>query len=162
MEAQATAQARRARSLRQGPRQCRSIGASPARHPTTHPRLLQDSRPGGGSRRHDPHWAAPPSRTVHYIRLGQIPTALKLTEPHRRPPDSGPPSLLGIVVPIPRETPLSALFIPQSLARRELGGPGLRARWERSSGCLMTRLVKVVQDYISRRAPRWAGPGSEG
>lgn len=112
MEAQATAQARRARSLRQGPRQCRSIGASPARHPTTHPRLLQDSRPGGGSRRHDPHWAAPPSRTVHYIGLGQIPTVQKLTEPHRRPPDSGPPSLLGIVVPIPRETPALRPFYP--------------------------------------------------
>lgn len=61
------------REFEAGAKQCRSIGASPARPPLTHPRLLQDSRPGGGSRRHDPRWAAPPARSGHYIRLGQSP-----------------------------------------------------------------------------------------
>lgn len=73
MKDQGTAQARRAWSLRHGPGQCRSIGDSPARPLPTHPRLLQDSRPGDGSRRHDPQWAAPPARTIHYIRLGETP-----------------------------------------------------------------------------------------
>lgn len=70
MEVQATTQAKRPLSLRQGPRRGRLFSASPAMPPPTHPRLLQDSLPRGGSRRDEPRWPDPLTRSGHYIRLG--------------------------------------------------------------------------------------------
>ena len=55
-----------------------------------------------------------------------------------------------------------ALSIPQGPARGRLGGPGPRARWEKSSVRLMTCFLRMAQDYMFRRPLREAGPGSEG
>lgn len=99
MEAQATAQARRVVSLRKGTSQYRSIRASPARPPPTHPCLLQDSRPGGGSRRHDPHWAAPPAGQYTTSGWDRPHRAETNREPRKIVGDSQPHNSLGIVVP---------------------------------------------------------------
>lgn len=87
MEAQATAQARRAVNLRQGPRQYRSIQPpqpTPSYSPSPPPGLtsrgrLQKARPPLGR----------PSRqdsTLHPARAD--PTVLKQTEPLRKPPET--------------------------------------------------------------------------
>lgn len=166
MEAQATAQARRAVSAKAGAKAVQIDPSLPSQDPSYSPSpppgltsrgRLQEARPRLGR----------PSRQDSYITSGwDRPHRAKAKRaPRKASGDSQPHSFLGIVVPALWSTvvhPLSALFIPQGPARKRLGGPGPRALWEMSSGCPMTCSVRVVQDYISRCAQRRARPGSEG
>lgn len=115
--------------------------------------------PGGTT----PHWAAPPARTVHYIWLEPRHRAETNRAPRKAAQDARPHSLPGVVVPALCNTAVHQLtppFLPHRAPRAKDSGP--RALWERRSGCQMRCSVRMVQDYISRCTPRWAGPGSEG
>lgn len=80
MEAQVTAQARRAVSLRQRPRKYRQLRASPVRPSPTHPCLLQDSGPGAAPGGTTP--TGPPLPPGQYTTSGgDSPTTLKLRAP---------------------------------------------------------------------------------
>lgn len=138
-------------------------GASPAKPPPTHPCLLQDSRPGGDSRRHDPTLGRPSRQdsTLHLVEPRH--RAETNRAPRKAAQDARPHSLPGVVVPALCNTAVHQLtppFLPHRAPRAKDSGP--RALWERRSGCQMRCSVRMVQDYISRCTPRWAGPGSEG
>lgn len=164
MEARATAHVRWALSLRQEAKAVQIERSLPSQAPSYSPLPPPGLTSWGRLQEARPH-TGPPLPPGQYTTSGWNPaTALKLTrDPRKAAQDARPHSLPGVVVPALCNTAVHQLtppFLPHRAPRAKDSGP--RALWERRSGCQMRCSVRMVQDYISRCTPRWAGPGSEG
>lgn len=68
MEAQDTPQTRRAKNLKQRPGRCSPGCQSRPCQTASYSPLPLGLAPRDGTRRHDPHWAAPPAKSGHCTR----------------------------------------------------------------------------------------------